>query len=136
VGIPPLYRLAKELLIQGKEVTVILGFNRAEEMFYVEKFAALGAKVLVATADGSFGIPGFVTDAMAQAGDYTYVYSCGPTAMLKALDKVITTGGQYSFEERMGCGFGACMGCTCQTKTGPKRICKDGPVLEREEILW
>jgi dihydroorotate dehydrogenase electron transfer subunit len=136
VGIPPLYRLGKELLGQGKEVTVILGFNRAEEMFYVEKFAALGAKVLVATADGSFGIPGFVTDAIAQAGDYTYVYSCGPTAMLKALDKVITTGGQYSFEERMGCGFGACMGCTCQTKTGAKRICKDGPVLEREEILW
>jgi dihydroorotate dehydrogenase electron transfer subunit len=136
VGIPPLYRLAKELVAQNREPVVLLGFNRAADMFYVEEFAALGARVLVATADGSFGIHGLVTDALTQAGAYSYVYACGPTAMLKALDQVVTTGGQYSFEERMGCGFGACMGCTCRTKYGSKRICKDGPVLEREEILW
>jgi dihydroorotate dehydrogenase electron transfer subunit len=136
VGIPPLYHLARELVAQGKTPTVILGFNRAAERFYVEEFAALGARVLVATADGSQGVHGFVTDALPQAGDYSYVYACGPAAMLQALDKAVTGGGQFSFEERMGCGFGACMGCTCKTKYGNKRICKDGPVLEREEILW
>jgi dihydroorotate dehydrogenase electron transfer subunit len=136
VGIPPMYRLAKELVAQGKAPTVVLGFNRAAERFYVEEFQALGVHVLVTTADGSEGISGFVTDALPQAGAYTYVYACGPTAMLRALDRAVTGGGEFSFEERMGCGFGACMGCTCKTKYGNKRICKDGPVLEREEILW
>ena len=136
VGIPPLYRLAKELIAEGKHPVVILGFNRKEYIFYREEFAALGAEIIVTTADGSEGIPGFVTDGVAAAGAYTYVYACGPTAMLQALDGTITTSAQYSFEERMGCGFGACVGCTTKTKTGYKRVCKDGPVFRREEVLW
>ena len=136
VGIPPLYRLAKELVAQGRRPVVLLGFNRKEDIFFKEEFSALGAEVILTTADGSAGIPGFVTDGVRAAGEYTYVYACGPTAMLRALDGVIETGAQYSFEERMGCGFGACMGCTCQTKNGYKRVCKDGPVFRREEVLW
>lgn len=136
VGIPPLYRLAKELLAAGVHPKAVLGFNRKEDMFYTEAFSALGAELLVTTADGSTGLPGFVTDGAAAAGEYTYVYACGPTAMLRALDGVITTSAQYSFEERMGCGFGACMGCTCKTKSGYKRVCRDGPVFRREEVLW
>ena len=136
VGIPPLYRLAKELIAEGKRPVVILGFNRKEDMFYKEEFSSLGAEIVVTTADGSTGIAGFVTDVVAAAEAYTYVYACGPTAMLRALDGVITTSAQYSFEERMGCGFGACVGCTTKTKTGYKRVCRDGPVLRREEILW
>ena len=136
VGIPPMYNLTKKLISEGKKPVVILGFNRKEDMFYTAEFEALGAKVLVATADGSFGIPGFVTDAVKTVSDYTYFFTCGPLPMLEALDKVVKTSGQYSFEERMGCGFGACMGCTCKTKYGNKRICKDGPVLEREEVVW
>ena len=136
VGIPPLYRLAKELIAEGKRPAVILGFNRKEDIFYKEEFSALGAEIAVTTADGSAGIPGFVTDGLADAGAYTYVYACGPTAMLKALDGSITASAQYSFEERMGCGFGACVGCTTKTKNGYKRVCKDGPVFRREEILW
>lgn len=135
VGVPPLYMLAKQLIAEGKEVSVILGFNTADEVFYREKFEALGAKVYVTTVDGSMGIKGFVTNALADI-DYTYVYTCGPEPMLKALYRSINTSGQFSFEERMGCGFGACMGCSCKTITGYKRICKDGPVLEKEEILW
>ena len=135
VGVPPLYNLCKKLINNGKKVTVVLGFNTKEEIFLEDDFKALGAKVLVATADGSYGVKGFVTDAMKDI-DYTYFFTCGPMPMFKAIEAVATTSGQYSFEERMGCGFGACMGCSCKTKYGNKRICKDGPVLEREEIIW
>ncbi len=135
VGVPPMYGLCKRLLAEGKPVTMIMGFNTAAEIFYAEEFRALGADVIIATADGSVGIKGFVTNAM-DGVDYTYFYTCGPEPMLKAIDKVASTSGQLSFEERMGCGFGACMGCSCKTKYGNKRICKDGPVLEREEIIW
>lgn len=135
VGVPPLYNLCKKLVELGKEPTVILGFNSAQDVFYEEQFKALGAKVLVTTADGSHGIKGFVTDAMKDV-EYTYFFTCGPMPMFKAIEAAAKTSGQYSFEERMGCGFGACMGCSCKTKYGNKRICKDGPVLEREEIVW
>lgn len=135
VGVPPLYMLAKQLIAQGKRVSVILGFNTKSEVFYEEEFRALGADVTVATADGSYGVKGFVTDAMKDKA-YSYFYTCGPEPMLKAVYKATTTSGQFSFEERMGCGFGACMGCSCKTITGYKRICKDGPVLLKEEIKW
>ena len=135
VGVPPLYRLCRDLVAQEKTPTVILGFNTAGEIFYEEEFKALGVKVVVTTADGSYGQKGFVTDAM-EGLDYTYFYCCGPEPMLKAVYKASSTSGQFSFEERMGCGFGACMGCSCQTITGSKRICKEGPVLRKEEILW
>lgn len=134
VGVPPLYLLAKKLIAEGKKVSVILGFNTKDEVFYEEEFKALGAEVKVTTVDGSYGIKGFVTDAI--KGGYSYFYTCGPEPMLKAIYKSTDTSGQMSFEERMGCGFGACMGCSCKTITGYKRICKDGPVLEKEEILW
>ena len=135
VGVPPLYNLAKKLLMQGKKVSVILGFNTKSEIFYEEEFKALGCHVQVTTADGSYGIAGFVTDALKNM-DYSYFYACGPEPMLKAVYKASTASGQMSFEERMGCGFGACMGCSCKTLTGYKRICKDGPVMRKEEILW
>ena len=135
VGVPPMYLLCKRLLAQGKQVTVILGFNTKTEIFYEEEFRALGAEVVVTTVDGSYGIKGFVTDAM-QNVDYTYFYTCGPEPMLKAVYKSSATSGQMSFEKRMGCGFGACMGCSCKTITGYKRICKEGPVMRKEEILW
>ncbi len=135
VGVPPMYGLCKALRAQGKAVQVILGFNTAAEVFYEDEFRALGAQVIVTTADGSKGIKGFVTHALPELR-YSYFYTCGPEPMFRALDKAVTTSGQYSFEERMGCGFGACMGCSCKTKYGNKRICKDGPVLEREEIIW
>ena len=136
VGVPPLYALCKKLIGEGKKPTVILGFNTAEEVFCKEDFEALGAKVLVATADGSVGTRGFVTDAMRKLDAYTYFYTCGPLPMLKAVFGATATSGQFSFEERMGCGFGACMGCSCKTNFGNKRVCKDGPVFEKEEILW
>ena len=136
VGIPPLYGLAKRLTAQGKRVTAVLGFNRESEIFLAEEFRALGAEVIIATADGSAGLKGLVTDGMAAMSDYTYLYTCGPEPMLKAVYSACKTSGQFSFEERMGCGFGACMGCSCKTKYGNKRICKDGPVLEKEEIVW
>lgn len=135
VGVPPMYNLCKKLISEGKKVTVILGFNNADEIFYEDKFKALGADVKVTTVDGSYGIKGYVTDALKET-NYTYFYTCGPMPMFKAIENAATTSGQYSFEERMGCGFGACMGCSCKTKYGNKRICKDGPVLEREEIIW
>ena len=135
VGIPPLYYLCCRLLAEDREPTVILGFNTAAEQFLAAEFAALGVPVIVTTVDGSAGKKGFVTDGMAGV-DYSYFYTCGPMPMFRAIDKVAATGGQFSFEERMGCGFGACMGCTCKTKYGNKRICRDGPVLEREEIVW
>ena len=135
VGIPPLYGLCKELIKFGKKPTVILGFNTASEMFYEEVFKLLGADVYVTTVDGSYGVKGFVTDVMKNL-DYDYFYTCGPSPMFKAIESVAKTSGQFSFEERMGCGFGACMGCTCKTVNGAKRVCKDGPVFEKEEIEW
>lgn len=135
VGVPPLYMLCKRLVAEGKHPTVILGFNTADEIFYADEFKALGAEVIVATADGSVGVKGFVTNAM-EGVDYSYFYTCGPEPMLKAVYKATTTSGQMSFEERMGCGFGACMGCSCKTITGYKRICKEGPVMKKEEIIW
>ena len=134
VGVPPLYGLCKALLADGKQVSVVLGFNTKEEVFYEAEFRALCADVTVTTVDGSYGVKGFVTDVLPQQFDY--FYTCGPEPMLKAVYKATTTSGQLSFEERMGCGFGACMGCSCKTLTGFKRICKEGPVLEKEEILW
>ena len=135
VGVPPMYLLCKKLVSEGKKATVILGFNSEKEVFGVDEFKATGAEVYVTTADGSVGTKGFVTDVLKYL-DYTYFYTCGPMPMFKAIESIAKTSGQYSFEERMGCGFGACMGCTCKTKYGNKRICKDGPVLEREEIVW
>ena len=134
VGVPPMYNLAKKLAAQGKKVSVILGFNTAGEIFYENEFKALGCDVTVTTVDGSYGVKGFVTDALPE--NYTYFYTCGPEPMLKAVYKATSTSGQMSFEERMGCGFGACMGCSCKTLTGYKRICKEGPVMMKEEILW
>ena len=135
VGVPPLYMLCKKLIAEGKQPTVILGFNTSEEVFYADEFASLGAEVRITTVDGSSGIKGYVTDAMAEL-DYSYFYTCGPEPMLKAVYKATATSGQMSFEERMGCGFGACMGCSCKTITGYKRICKEGPVMRKEEVLW
>ena len=134
VGVPPMYMLAKQLVKLGKKVSLIMGFNTAEEIFYKDEFEKLGVKVTVCTVDGTAGIKGFVTDAMIE--DCTYFYTCGPEPMLKAVYNKSTTSGQFSFEERMGCGFGACMGCSCKTLYGNKRICKDGPVLVKEEIIW
>ena len=134
VGVPPLYMLARKLREAGKEVTAVLGFNTAAEVFGEEAFRELGCRVTVATADGSRGVKGFVTDAMPE--EYSYFYTCGPEPMLKAVFRKTVTSGQFSFEERMGCGFGACMGCSCKTVTGYKRICREGPVLEKEEITW
>lgn len=137
VGVPPLYNLCKRLLSEGKRPSVILGFNTESEVFYFEEFKALGVDVYCSTADGSMGIKGFVTDAIKENNiEFDYLYTCGPLPMLKALYSATECDGEYSFEERMGCGFGACMGCTCKTKYGNKRICKDGPVLKRDEIVW
>ena len=134
VGVPPMYNLAKKLVAMGKTVNVILGFNTKSEIFYEEEFKALGCAVTVTTVDGSYGVKGFVTNALPES--YTHFYTCGPEPMLKAVYKATATSGQMSFEERMGCGFGACMGCSCKTLTGYKRICKEGPVMKKEEILW
>ena len=134
VGVPPMYGCAKKLVELGIKPTVILGFNVKDEIFYEEEFKALGCDVTVTTVDGSYGIKGFVTNALPET--YTYFYTCGPEPMLKAVYKATATSGQMSFEERMGCGFGACMGCSCKTITGYKRICKEGPVMKKEEILW
>ncbi len=134
VGVPPLYLLARRLLARGAAVHAVLGFNTAEEVFYEEEFRALGCSVTVATADGSRGVPGFVTDAL--PADYSFFYACGPEPMLKAVCRTARTSGQLSLERRMGCGFGACMGCSCRTVSGFKRICREGPVLNKEEIRW
>ena len=137
VGVPPLYRLAKELIARGRKVSVVLGFNTSSEVFYAEEFRSLGVDVYISTADGSMGTKGFVTDAIRENEiDFDYFYSCGPLPMLKALCDCTEVSGELSFEERMGCGFGACMGCSCKTLTGNKRICKEGPVMKREEIIW
>ncbi len=134
VGVPPLYALCKALLAEGKRPAVVLGFNTKDEIFYENEFAVLGCPVTVATADGSAGVKGFVTDALPET--YSYFYACGPAPMLRALCAKTKTGGQLSLEERMGCGFGACMGCTIKTKDGPKRVCKEGPVFRKEALLW
>ena len=134
VGVPPLYALCKALLLQGKKPSVVLGFNKESEIFLFDEFRALGVPTFIATADGSVGTKGFVTDVL-NTLDYSYFYSCGPMPMFRAMEQVVKTSGQYSFEERMGCGFGACMGCSIQTKSGAKRVCKDGPVFIREEVF-
>lgn len=135
VGVPPMYNLAKRLIADGKKVSVVLGFNTKDEIFCEQDFKDLGAEVIVTTVDGSYGVKGFVTDAMKDI-DYSYFFCCGPEPMLKAVYKTSVTSGQFSFEERMGCGFGACMGCSCKTVAGNIRICKEGPVLKKEMILW
>lgn len=135
VGVPPMYMLCRELISEGKNVTVVLGFNSKDDVFYENEFRALGADVHIATADGTYGTKGFVTDVIKDM-QYTFFYTCGPEPMFRAMHKIMKTLGQYSFEERMGCGFGACMGCSCKTLTGNKRICKEGPVMESEEIIW
>ncbi len=134
VGVPPMYNLCKKLIAEGKHPQVVLGFNTSEEIFLLDEFCELGAEVHVATADGSVGTKGFVTDVLKNLS-YTYFYSCGPMPMFRAMEQIMATSGQYSFEERMGCGFGACMGCSIQTKSGYKRVCKDGPVFHREEVF-
>ena len=137
VGVPPLYRLTRDLIARGKEVTVVLGFNTESEIFYAEKFEEAGAKVIIATADGSVGIKGFVTNAIAESGvKADYFYSCGPLPMLKALCQSLEIDGEVSLEERMGCGFGICMGCSIQTTKGARRVCKEGPVFKKEEVIW
>ncbi|MBP3548313.1 MAG: dihydroorotate dehydrogenase electron transfer subunit [Alistipes sp.] len=137
VGVPPMYNLCKRLLAEGKHPTVVVGFNTREEVFYTEEFKALGVDVYCSTADGSMGTKGFVTDAIREEGiEFDYLYTCGPLPMLKALYDATEVEAEFSFEERMGCGFGGCMGCTCKTKYGYKRICKEGPVLKRDEIIW
>ena len=135
VGVPPMYMLCKKLVADGKNVTVVLGFNSKDDVFYENEFRALGADVHITTADGTYGTKGFVTDVIKNI-QYTFFYTCGPEPMFRAMHKIMKTPGQYSFEERMGCGFGACMGCSCKTLTGNKRICKEGPVMESEEIIW
>ena len=134
VGVPPLCLLARRLTEQGKTVTAVLGFNTRKEVFAEEAFRALGCRVTVTTADGSYGTKGFVTDVL--PAEYSYFYACGPEPMLKAVYKVTKTSGQFSLEERMGCGFGACMGCSLRTASGPRRVCREGPVFTKEEILW
>lgn len=137
VGVPPMFALAKALIANGKKPKIVLGFNASDEIFYENEFKNIGCETFVATADGSYGEKGFVTDVIKNSEiDFDYFYACGPLPMLKALCDATNVSGQLSFEERMGCGFGACVGCNCQTKYGNKRICKDGPVLEKEEIIW
>ena len=135
-GVPPMYLLAKRLIASGKKPKVILGFNSVYDVFFEKEFNNLDVPVYITTVDGTYGIKGFVTDAMKFCGTFNYTCSCGPEPMLKAVYEASDAGGQFSFEERMGCGFGACMGCSCKTKYGSKRICKEGPVLEKGEIVW
>lgn len=134
VGVPPMYKLAKTLIAEGKQVSVVLGFNTCEEVFFEDEFRQLGCEVTVTTVDGSYGVKGFVTNALPE--EYTHFYTCGPLPMLRSLNEATVTDGQMSFEERMGCGFGVCVGCTMQTQNGPKRVCKDGPVFMKSEIIF
>lgn len=136
VGTPPMYRLCKNLISEGKKPNVILGFNSKEDIFYKEEFEKLGVEVYISTVDGSVGVKGFVTDIMKTIKDYTYFYACGPMVMLKAICEEANVSGEVSLEERMGCGFGACMGCTIQTKKGNKRVCREGPVFNKEDLIW
>lgn len=135
IGAAPLYWLCRKLLEEGKTPTVVLGFNVLGEIILEDEFKALNVPVIVATVDGSYGVKGFVTDAM-KGLEYSYFYACGPMPMLRAIEQTAEGGGQYSLEARMGCGFGACNACTLQTKRGVKQVCKDGPVFDREEIIW
>jgi dihydroorotate dehydrogenase electron transfer subunit len=135
IGVSPLYGLAKRLVEEGKKVTAILGFRDKSELVLSNGFEELGCKVLITTEDGSAGTKGFVTDALSQA-EFDYFCACGPEPMLKAVCKATACSGQFSFEEHMGCGYGACMGCTCHTIVGHKRVCKDGPIFEKEELVW
>ncbi len=134
-GTPPLYCLCKQLIAEGKKPTVVLGFNTFEDVFFKKEFKELGVILYITTADGSYGTRGFVTTPMPEI-DYTYFYCCGPDLMMKTVYDESKTSGQFSFEERMGCGFGACMGCSRKTKSGTKRVCKEGPVFFKEDILW
>ncbi|MBQ8972675.1 MAG: dihydroorotate dehydrogenase electron transfer subunit [Clostridia bacterium] len=134
VGVPPMFLLAKRLIEAGQTPTIALGFNTASEVFYVQEFLDVGCEVRLATADGSAGERGFVTAVLPEAP--SHYFACGPEPMLRAVYHALRCSGQLSFEARMGCGFGACMGCTCRTITGYKRICREGPVLRKEEILW
>ena len=137
LGVPPLYLLAKELKARGKKVTAVLGFNKADEIILADDFKAVCDEVVISTADGSVGVKGFVTDAIkALQPGYDYFYTCGPMVMMKAVCAVLEGAGEASLEERMGCGAGFCYGCSIQTKNGPKRVCKDGPVFKKEELLW
>ena len=137
IGIAPLYGLAQRMLERGQNPTIALGFRTGKDAFYVEEFAALGCRLLIATEDGSLGVKGFVTDCIRAVPECDYVLSCGPLPMLKAVHSLPQLrDGQFSFEARMGCGFGACMGCTVPTRDGYKRVCKDGPILYKEEIVW
>ena len=139
LGAAPLFPLAKRLKAEGKEVTVILGFNKADEIVLEKAFKALCDRLVLATLDGSVGTKGFVTDAikgMADNNGYDYFYTCGPMVMMKAVCQLLKGPGEASLEERMGCGAGFCYGCSIQTKNGPRRVCKDGPVFKKEDILW
>ena len=157
IGTAPLYLLARRLKERGVSPTVILGFNTASEIIYEKEFKALGLRTLVTTVDGSYGTPGFVTDALpllasasapssvgasvsdpstVGASGYDYCFACGPMPMLRALAPKLASPAQFSLEERMGCGTGICMGCTCPQLTGTKRICKDGPVFRLDEISF
>ena len=143
LGVPPLYLLAKELKARGKKVTAVLGFNKADEIILAEEFKAVCDEVVISTADGSVGMKGFVTDALrqmaGQAGHdewYDYFYTCGPMVMMKAVCAALEGPGEASLEERMGCGAGFCYGCSIETKNGPRRVCKDGPVFKKEELIW
>ena len=137
IGIAPLYGLAQRMLERGQTPTVALGFRTEKDVYYLEEFAKLGCRLLVATEDGSVGTKGFVTDCIKAVPECDYVLSCGPLPMLEAVHSLPQLkDGQFSFEARMGCGFGACMGCTIPTVDGYKRVCKDGPILYKEEIVW
>ncbi len=137
IGAAPLYGLARRMLAEGRRPLVVLGFRSKSDAFYLDEFAALGLEVHAAAEDGSLGTKGFVTDVLAALPDCRYVCACGPTPMLRAVHALPRlTGGQFSFEARMACGFGACVGCTIETRTGLRRVCKDGPVFQKEEILW
>ena len=136
VGVPPMYRLCKELINDGKKPIIVFGFNSKEEIFYENEFKDLGVEVYISTIDGSYGKKGFVTDIIKELDYYTYYYACGPIPMLKAVYNEVNCDGQLSLEEKMGCGFGACMGCSIKTNKGTKRVCKEGPVFRKEELLW
>ena len=136
LGVPPLYLLAKELKARGKKVTAVLGFNKADEIILADEFKAICDEVVISTADGSVGVKGFVTDALKEMAGYDYFYTCGPMVMMKAVCASLDGPGEASLEERMGCGAGFCYGCSIETKNGPRRVCKDGPVFKKEELLW
>lgn len=137
LGAAPLHLLCRELKAAGKKVSVVLGFNKAEEIILIEEYRKMGVEPGIATLDGSAGTKGFVGDVIARMSpEYDRFYCCGPLPMMKAVCESLPTGGEASLEERMGCGAGFCYGCTRMTRGGAKRICKDGPVFDKEEIIW